>query len=75
MGYPEVVMKASGWIGGFSRVMHLTLGPGVPSTLIPFHGFLPGFKSLRVTSTVGPLPHILNLTLSFPLLEGLNMMA
>jgi hypothetical protein len=68
-------MEASGWIGGFPRVVHLTLGPGVPSTFIRFHGFPPGSKSHCTTFTVGPLPHILNLTLSFPLLEDLNMMA
>jgi hypothetical protein len=75
VGCPEIVTEAGGWFKNFSHIVHLTLGPGALSTFIRFHGFPPGFRSHCMIFTVGPLPHILNLSLSFPLLGDLNMMA
>jgi hypothetical protein len=81
VGCPQVVRavdaEVGGWITGFSRVVHLDLGlsrltgfdqPAVP--LVPFHGFSPVIKSLRVVLRPSPLA-IINLILSFPLLEDL----
>jgi hypothetical protein len=72
----EVVTTADagvgGWITGFSRVVHLVVGSSdYPVSFVPFHGFSPVIKSLRVTIFALPSPHIFNLTISFPLLEDL----
>jgi hypothetical protein len=76
----QVVVAADaepgGWITGFSRVVHF----GVHSqasfadgsfSLVPFHGLSPVLKSLRVTGLVPPSSQIIDLILSFPLLEDL----
>jgi hypothetical protein len=61
-----------GWIAGFSHVMHLEVGSSVyPAFFVPFHGFSPVMKSLRVAISSLFSPHIFNLILSFPLLEDL----
>ena len=71
----EVVTVAdagAGWIAGFSHVMHLEVGSSVyPAFFVPFHGFSPVMKSLRVTISSLFSPHIFNLILSFPLLQDL----
>jgi hypothetical protein len=83
VGCPEVIRavdaEVGGWITGFSRVKHLDLGayepdwvfgqPAVP--FVPFHGFSPVMKSLRVATIALPPSPIINLILSFPLLEDL----
>jgi hypothetical protein len=83
VGRPEVIRdvdaEVGGWITGFSRVEHLDLGayepdwgfdqPAVP--FVPFHGFSPVMKSLRVATISLPPSPIINLILSFPLLEDL----
>jgi hypothetical protein len=71
--------EAGGWIRGFSRVEHLEVGTHTTdpdfnesvTPLVPFHGFSPALKSLRVV-VPHPLPsQIFNLISSFPLLEDL----
>ena len=77
---PQVVVAADaepgGWISGFSHVVHL----GVHSqgsfasgsfSLVPFHGLSPVLKSLRVSVPALPSSWIIDLSLSFPLLEDL----
>ena len=83
IGCPRVVpaedAETGSWIRGFSRVVHLGVGnqvyPGDWSgvSLIPFHGLSPAVKSLRVYSFDLPPPRILDLALSFPLLEDLTV--
>ena len=69
--------ESGGWIRGFSRVEHLeVVGLGesflrTSSYLAPFHGFSPVIKSLRVVVLTLPPSPIINLILSFPLLEDL----
>jgi hypothetical protein len=64
-----------GWITGFSCVVHLELSIrsffSGSFPLVPFHGFSPALKSLRMTLAIPPCPRIFNLILSFPLLEDL----
>lgn len=67
---------AGGWIKGFFRVVHFGASPSQwpnwKDSFIPFHGLSP-VKSLRATF-IDFLPwHLLNLTLSFPLLEDLTV--
>jgi hypothetical protein len=80
---PHVVTAADaesgGWIRGFSRVEQLHVGAYVLASgfkesatpLVPFHGFSPVIKSLRVVILALPPSPIINLILSFPLLEDL----
>ena len=86
---PQVVAaadaEAGGWIRGFSRVMHLevvddqkTQQGTFPSesaiSLLPFYGFSPVVKSLRVTIGIRiPPSQIFNLVPSFPILEDLTV--
>jgi hypothetical protein len=69
--------EVGGWIRGFSRVEHLEVGCQGLSTdtsatpLVPFHGFSPFIKSLRVIVLALPPSALFNLILSFPLLEDL----
>jgi len=68
---------ADGWIRGFSRVVHFWVGSRLlPSMLVvslaPFHGFSP-IKSLHVDLLVLPSSEVLDLILSFPLLEDLSV--
>jgi hypothetical protein len=76
VGCSEVVTaadaQAGGWITGFSCVLCLEVGsPADLVSFVPFHGFSPVIKSLRVTIFALVSPHIFNLILSFPLLEDL----
>jgi len=70
---------AGDWIAGFFHVVHLevtgggTLGIRTAATFVPFHGFSPAIKSLRVDFTTLPTRKIFNLILSFPLLEDLSV--
>jgi hypothetical protein len=68
--------EAGGWITGFSRVVRLvvsSLHDESETSFVPFHGFSPVIKSLRVfTPTILPSP-VLSLILSFPLLEDLSV--
>ena len=66
----------NGWIATFSRVMRLELdvgggGPNYMSTvsLLPFHGFSPLLKSLRINSISFPSSKVFDLIHTFPLLE------
>jgi hypothetical protein len=78
---PEVVMnadaEAGGWIKGFSRVARFALDSrGLftdPTPLVLFHGFSPVIKSLCVTFMALPPSRVIDLILSFPLLEDLAM--
>jgi hypothetical protein len=83
---PQIVTAADaepgGCIRGFSRVEQLAMGTPAtdfnfrqPTTpLVPFHGFSPAMKSLRLAFLSFPLPQIFNLILSFPLLEDLAVL-
>jgi hypothetical protein len=83
VGSPNAVWavdaEEGGWITGFSRVEHLALDSYVhdcgypqPATpFVPFHGFSPVMKSLHVKINGLPPSQIINLILSFPLLEDL----
>ena len=73
----EAVTGVNGWMGGFSRVVHLRLigkdgFPNKPVTLAPFLGFSPVLESLLVESTSIPTSQLFDLTLSFPLLKNLT---
>ena len=67
--------EVGGWIGGFSRVERLVIGGGNHNertiSLVPFHGFSPILKSLRMAVPALPSSRIFNLIHSFPLLEDL----
>jgi hypothetical protein len=68
--------EAGGWIRGFSRVVHFAVASHRPFydsmiSLVPFHGFSPVVKSLRLAFAVPPSTRVINLVLSFPLLEDL----
>ena len=81
IGFPLVVTAADaeegGWIPTFSRVVSFEIAdPGRHvyervASLALFHGFSPVVKSLRVTCIVFQPSPILDLVLSFPLLEDL----
>jgi hypothetical protein len=69
------------WIRGFSRVEHLVVGSrrsvvGMSEvSFVPFRGFSPILKSLRVDVPILPSARIFKLILSFPLLEDLAAIA
>ena len=71
--------EPGGWITGFSRVVHFDVtGQGLffglsKIPLTSFHGFSPVVKSLHVDFDLLPSSRILNLALSFPLLEDLTV--
>jgi hypothetical protein len=76
----QVVVAADaepgGWITGFSSVVSLrvesrALFANGSFSLAPFHGLSPAAKSLRIIIPSLPPPQIINLVLSFPLLEDL----
>ncbi|KAF9645260.1 hypothetical protein BDM02DRAFT_3120483, partial [Thelephora ganbajun] len=82
IGCPEVVTVADaqegGWIPAFSNVTRLVLGGtrdlcDSAVSLVPFYGFSPVLKSLRVTSKIFPCAQILNLACSFRFLEDLDL--
>ena len=70
-----------GWIRTFSCVAHLEMDLIDVDTddpvdfLVPFHGFSPEIKSLRLLDIHSPLPPVFNLIHSFPLLEDLSVPA
>jgi hypothetical protein len=64
--------EVGGWITGFCCVVCLEVGsPDDQVSFVPFHGFSPLIKSLRVATFAVKSPRIFNLILSFPLLEDL----
>jgi hypothetical protein len=70
--------EAGGWIRGFSRVVHLEVRNQAmiadrSFSLAPFHGLSPILKSLRVICPALPSSQIIDLILSFPLLEDLTV--
>ena len=68
--------EVGGWIRTFSRVEHFKINIGRTSNyeyFVAFHGFSPAIKSLRVNCFVFPASRILDLVLSFPLLEDLSV--
>ena len=76
----EAAGKGNGrWLLAFSRVKHLTMD--IPKrdpkpmtiSLVPFHGFSPVLKSLRVDSSALTHSQIFDLVRSFPLLEDLSI--
>ena len=80
VGCPKAVTavdaEAGGqWITGFSRVVALDVsGEMTHAGLVPFHGFSPFIKSLRVALTISPdSSQIFDLALSFPLLKNLTV--
>lgn len=86
IGRPDLITaadaEAGSWISGFSRVVHLEVDSRniwdayvneSMISLVPFHGFSPLVKSLRVGFSVFPSPQIIDLTLSFPLIEDLSV--
>jgi hypothetical protein len=81
--YPQLFTdpdaEAGNWIRWFSCVVHLEVGRnglsiGQSRSLVPYRGFSPAIKSLRLIFAILP-PGILNLILSFPLLEDLAVIA
>jgi hypothetical protein len=79
---PQVVVAADaepgGWIRGFSRIVHLRVGNRRLSvdgsfSLVPFHGLSPNVKSIHITVHALPPSQMINLILSFPLLEDLSV--
>ena len=81
IGSPQVIAAAAGgggWVLAFSRVVHLTINTletdsePIAISLIPFHGFSPVLKSLRVVSATLTLSQTFDLIRSFPLLEDLS---
>jgi hypothetical protein len=84
VGYSKAGTAAdadAGWIRGFSRVVHLEVGSDERChllspdesviSLVPFRGFSPVIKSLRVLFPVHPPSQVFDLILSFPLLDDL----
>ena len=67
--------EADGWIRGFSRVVRLVVHAYEPFSPIPFHGFSPVPKSLHLDAPALPPSRLINLILSFPLLEDLAVVA
>ena len=80
--------EVGGWITGFAHTVRLnletyepyprsyTLFPTpkrLPVSLVPFHGFFPAAKSLRVDTINIPPSKILDFVLSTPLLEDLTV--
>ena len=85
IGSPHVIAAAGTgedyWLSGFSRVVHLTMNTleagseQIAISLIPFHGFSPVLKSLRLHMPSDALApsKIFNLIRSFPLLDDLSV--
>ena len=81
IGCPEVVAtgdaEEGGWLSAFSRVVRLAMY--IPSmdrqviSLVPFHGFSPFIRSLRIHLTTFPSSPIFNLICSFSPLENLHV--
>ena len=81
IGGPGVVEaadgEAGGWIGGFSRVVHLKISGKNPHTrgwrvaFVVLRGFSPVLKSLDVCFVAYQPSMLFDLVLSFPLLEDL----
>ena len=73
--------RRSQWLDqGFSCIIHLEVARGTTFcvdeskiSFVPFHGLSPTVKSLRMHFTEPPSPWVLDLALSFPLLEDLTM--
>jgi len=71
--------EEGGWIRAFSEVKRLNLDNGDQylkfsvASLIPFHGFSPALKSLRISPIFIPFPEVFDLIFSFPLLEDLAL--
>ena len=84
VGCPHVITatdtELDGWITGFSSVVHLGVADRESSiaeltvSLVPFHGFSPVIKSLRVAFFIIPSSRVFNLIISFPL-EDLTVVA
>ena len=81
---PHLVTTADaeegGWIKGFSRVVHLEVGSrlyidGSRVSFVPLHRLSPVVKSFRTNFVILPSSQILDLILSFPLLEDLTAVA
>ena len=76
---PRLIVAAAAregcWVSVFSCVVYLsmnTIGSDIKDrtiSLVPFHGFSPVLKSLRVVSCALPHSQVFNLIYSFPLLE------
>ena len=84
IGFSQVVTAAGigegCWVLAFSRVVHLKmdiLAAGffeqTSISLVPFHGFSPVSRSLRVESTALTPSQVFDLLSSFPLLEDISM--
>jgi hypothetical protein len=80
IAHPQAITTANAdpgsWIRGFSRVVYLvvhTFPTDGPPSLVPLHGLSPVIKSLRVSVPILPSSQIINLVLSFPLLEDLRL--
>ena len=73
--------QPGGWIRGFSNVVHLevgrpsTYGSASAGSLISFHALSPILKSLHVHLLILSPSRVLDLILSFPLLEDLTVTA
>jgi len=68
--------EAGGWLGSFSRVVHLWVrsqasDPELPAVFAPFHSFPPVVNSLRMTSVSLLSSQIFDIPLSIPVLEDL----
>ena len=74
-------VEADGWIRGFAGVVHLEVSGqnayagGSTIYFLPFHGFSPLIKSIRINLDFLPSLEIFELALSFPLLEDLDVAA
>ena len=84
IGCPRVILAETAGEGcslsAFSHVAHLDLNTIGRSniedraiSLVPFHGFSPVLKSLRMASSAFPHSQIFNLICSFPLLEDVSV--
>ena len=76
----DTYAEPGGWITGFSSVVHLEVVSRAFSanstvSFIPFHGFSPVIKSLRVDIALLPPLQMLNFILSSPLLEDLTVVS
>jgi len=72
--------EAGGCITSFSRVVYFdVIGDGFPGhsmgSFVPFHGFSPSLKYLRMDFAIFSPSQIFNLTISFPLLEDLTVVS
>ena len=82
--FPEIVTTGAeedGCISTFTNV--LDFGMVAPETdpsespisLLPFYGFSPGLKTLRLAFPIVPPPQLFNLICSFPLLDDLHIVS